>query len=549
MIHQHNFVPIKRGYPQKICTCGAMKIGANTITMSPGGTDVVRWSATQAATAAGDVGMNTTSGRLSTFVGGGAADVAVLSDLSGTGTAHAADVVVDAGGGGDATTVEAGIAALPAGGGTVYVREGTYAPAATIALPAKDFQLRGSGIGNTTITMPTNTPLFSLATDQEVIIDGFTINGDDTFSQDLLAGGTLGGCVMFRDIHITNLRNYVDATGDIEVHFRNVEIDLPNSPWAFWANTVSNVGKCVWQYVELNVLQASTVAMMGRPEWVVLNSYIGGGPPDLSTWEADQLYIHGLTADMSQISTFAGPSHIVGFFGTDCRLRFDQSFGTVSGCVEQRTQIDIFTGLEIRDCKNVVVSNCFFDGGGFTASDTAISFLENAPVASEGFAVTGCVFRGWEDEAIRVDETEGLIVSGNYFHSDNGQAIAEFATQNASDFNFYVNNIGMFGSTLSGANSKLDNNIRTVTTTPVTMDEYYDALMVDATTASATVNLPAAADALGKIYYIKKIDATGNTVTIDPSGAETIDGAATEVISTQFQSRTVISDGTEWHII
>jgi hypothetical protein len=52
-----------------------MRAGRNSITLGPSGNDLVRWSATQASTAAGDLGMNTTSGRPSEFVSSVAQDI------------------------------------------------------------------------------------------------------------------------------------------------------------------------------------------------------------------------------------------------------------------------------------------------------------------------------------------------------------------------------------------------------------------------------------------------------------------------------------------
>lgn len=82
---QHKTSPIRRGYPQVICKCGAIgvtdiKVGRNTISLSPGGTDVIRWSATQLAVAAGDLGMDVATGELSTFISGSAR--AVLTTFS-----------------------------------------------------------------------------------------------------------------------------------------------------------------------------------------------------------------------------------------------------------------------------------------------------------------------------------------------------------------------------------------------------------------------------------------------------------------------------------
>jgi len=51
-----------------------------SISIDPGGVDVVRWSASQAATALGDLGMSTVSGRASFFVDGAARNAATLID-------------------------------------------------------------------------------------------------------------------------------------------------------------------------------------------------------------------------------------------------------------------------------------------------------------------------------------------------------------------------------------------------------------------------------------------------------------------------------------
>ena len=64
---------------------------------------------------------------------------------------------------------------------------------------------------------------------------------------------------------------------------------------------------------------------------------------------------------------------------------------------------------------------------------------------------------------------------------------------------------------------------------------------------SFTVTLIAASGLAGLMYHIKNVG-TG-TITVDGNSAETIDGSATAVISTQFASIKIICDGSNWHII
>ena len=71
----------------------------------------------------------------------------------------------------------------------------------------------------------------------------------------------------------------------------------------------------------------------------------------------------------------------------------------------------------------------------------------------------------------------------------------------------------------------------------------------DATSGNITVTLPAAASHTGRIYHIRKIDSSVNLVTVDASGSETINGALTVVITTQWDNLTIQSNGTSWGIL
>lgn len=71
-------------------------------------------------------------------------------------------------------------------------------------------------------------------------------------------------------------------------------------------------------------------------------------------------------------------------------------------------------------------------------------------------------------------------------------------------------------------------------------------ISADATGGAITVALTSAATYKGKKYTIKKSDGSGNAITIDPAGAETIDGSATVSLSSQYDAITIQSDGTNW---
>lgn len=94
----------------------------------------------------------------------------------------------------------------------------------------------------------------------------------------------------------------------------------------------------------------------------------------------------------------------------------------------------------------------------------------------------------------------------------------------------------------------------TGTATTVTKTSNYTAttndhtIRVDSTSGNVTIALPAASGNTGRIFVIKKI-ASANTVTVDPSGAETIDGNSTIALASQYELVRVQCNGTSWDVI
>jgi hypothetical protein len=83
---------------------------------------------------------------------------------------------------------------------------------------------------------------------------------------------------------------------------------------------------------------------------------------------------------------------------------------------------------------------------------------------------------------------------------------------------------------------------RTTTYTAATTDYF-----IDCTSGTFTVNLFTAVGNTGRILIIKN-SGTG-TITVDPNGSQTIDGATTQSLATQWSRVHIISDGANWKII
>ena len=72
--------------------------------------------------------------------------------------------------------------------------------------------------------------------------------------------------------------------------------------------------------------------------------------------------------------------------------------------------------------------------------------------------------------------------------------------------------------------------------------------MTYAATLLRSHDIPTSSAQEGNTYVIKKIDSSANAVTITPT-SRTVDGAASITLTSQYQSLTLVSDGTNWFIV
>lgn len=76
-----------------------------------------------------------------------------------------------------------------------------------------------------------------------------------------------------------------------------------------------------------------------------------------------------------------------------------------------------------------------------------------------------------------------------------------------------------------------------------------NVILGDASGGNVVITLPLASIASGYRFQIKKIDSSSNTTSLQCSGGDTIDGSTTAVISVQYLSITIVSDGSNWYIV
>lgn len=86
-------------------------------------------------------------------------------------------------------------------------------------------------------------------------------------------------------------------------------------------------------------------------------------------------------------------------------------------------------------------------------------------------------------------------------------------------------------------------------TSSFTLDNSNSVFFCDTTSGNVTATLVALSGATNRVYYLKKIDSSGNTCTLDGNASETIDDGLTAVLTAQYESITVIPGSSQWFII
>lgn len=105
------------------------------------------------------------------------------------------------------------------------------------------------------------------------------------------------------------------------------------------------------------------------------------------------------------------------------------------------------------------------------------------------------------------------------------------------------------GSNVFQAGSYMVATVTTVTslTHTVTLPTTFVIADDDTVGGGITVTLPTAASASGVEILVLKKGTTGNVI-IEGNGAETINGALNQTLTTQYESLKMVSDGTEWFV-
>lgn len=143
-----------------------------------------------------------------------------------------------------------------------------------------------------------------------------------------------------------------------------------------------------------------------------------------------------------------------------------------------------------------------------------------------GLGVTGTIEQDGDVTGVPVLDVDGTINKIRNLEAGTGIAI-EVSAEN--------------GITISTTQSS-DEYVSASSAYTVTSLNY----VIDCISGTFTVTLPTAAGIIGQEFIIK--NSGSGSITIDPSGSQTIDGDTTKILA-QYDSMSIVSNGTNWIII
>jgi len=201
----------------------------------------------------------------------------------------------------------------------------------------------------------------------------------------------------------------------------------------------------------------------------------------------------------------------------------------------------------------------YFDGGSLTMSNDADFIIGSFAAVWKTSQTVPTILAGVDGTSRTILVAE--IADRNFDFSHAGQSnptiFIHSANQSttewgsiAHDQTDFVINQGAGTTKLAGG---VTHNVTTVNaaTYDLATDDYILNVTYPGTAAVTSLTLMTAQTLAGRVVHIK--DASGNAgtnnITIDTEGSETIDGAATLTINTNYQSYSLYSDGSDWFII
>lgn len=230
----------------------------------------------------------------------------------------------------------------------------------------------------------------------------------------------------------------------------------------------------------------------------------------------------------------------------------DWGNGTVLTVTSPTITNNVFSLVEGKQVHGTNTFSSYINGTATTAAttdSTSLNLTENGYWLGSDRA-TGLYWTGYIAEVIIYDSA---LSTGNrqgieaYISAKYGISVASSVMQ-TSNFMEIQNSAGGVLSYVNPSGYLFSPKAISTITSNTTLDNTYYTVLANAAGGAITVTLPAAATCSGREYVIKKID-NSNNVVIDGFASETIDGATTKTLTTQYETAAIQCNGTAWFVI
>lgn len=483
-------------------------------------------------------------------LGGTASSPAVLSrNVTKTVGASNADYVTD--GTADDVEIQAAINAVAAaGGGTVFIKAGNYNLTASITINTSNVIIRGDGFATR-----------------------LRFAGQTVGTAIKMADTTQRQYIQIRDLRISNTGTANTGTAIDMGHFatsrlENVIIDGVNV-----GITISTIDAFY------NYLENIRVAIGGAGAVGIL---ISNGANENTVMRAR------IVTDASSTGVVLNNAHACGLYEVDVEtgaligidVQDSAHDTTIYSPYLESNQTNIRIAAGVRS--TVVIGGYIYGGTTANITDNGSSgtLWLNPRVAAFPYLKTGVELIAdvgtTPGDAVLLDmaqpatsttrDSHGMVWRGTYFdtagHNVDWRQYVNITSTTGGSQMFWKSRTDSSGyvtkMTLSGNGALTTTNKITAggafqspiatKTASYTLTATDSNILGDATSGAITITLPDATNISGLQYRVKKIDSSANAVTIATTSSQTIDGATTKALSSQYDSATFVSDGANWKL-
>jgi len=182
--------------------------------------------------------------------------------------------------------------------------------------------------------------------------------------------------------------------------------------------------------------------------------------------------------------------------------------------------------------------------GGLTAQSTLVQLSMNTAGNDSSLRFDDVTTRLQGNNTEMVNTDLSILTNNNFFITTNSSPTYKGA-QYGHDYsnNFTDRSLTDKAYVVNYAAKRISAYVATA----VNLTANVNQSIINVTATGRTITLPTAVGNTGKTYTIKL--AVAGTVTVATTASQTIDGATTQVLSTQYEKLTVVSTGTNWIII